>query len=118
MNYFLLNNRFKFFLAGGISTNIFLVQKTQSSYVTSNGEMISNTYDNFTSYSRFNLAGIVGFGLEYDVTSKLRWRVEPTYRHSIYSIINSPVKGYLSSAGLNFGLVFRFWNIDQQRNKI
>jgi hypothetical protein len=107
LNYYLLNNRVKFFVTAGLSTNIFLAQKTQFNYVYSDGQAVNNSSTVFTNYTRINMAGLAGFGLEYDFTKRLNLRFEPTFRHSITSIVSSPVKGYLWSVGLNTGLFFR-----------
>jgi len=57
--------------------------------------------------SRINFAVVAGLGINYDLTSRLTFRVEPTYRRSITSIINAPIKGYLYSAGINTGIYFK-----------
>lgn len=95
-----------FFISSGISANIFLFQKTESTYIYSDGTRTSQKSTEY-SLSPVNIAGNVGIGLLYRFNSSLRFKVEPTFRHSLFSIINAPVKGYLYSVGVNTGIFVR-----------
>jgi hypothetical protein len=96
----------KFFVSGGLSTNLFLFQKTTSRLEYLDGNTMTN---NSTSdgLSRINLAVLAGFGINYELTNRLTFRIEPTYRRSLNSIINAPIKGYLYSLGMNTGLYLK-----------
>jgi hypothetical protein len=106
VNYNISTSRLKFFVSGGLSTNLFLFQKTTSrlEYIDGN-TMTNNSISN--GLSRVNLAIVAGFGINYDLTNRLTFRIEPTYRRSLYSIIDAPVKGYLYSLGMNTGLYLK-----------
>ena len=106
VNYNILTKRLKFFVSGGISTNVFLFQKTTSILEYSDGRTETNNSTG-SGLSRINFAVLAGLGINYDLTSRLTFRIEPTYRRSITSIINAPIKGYLYSAGINTGIYFK-----------
>ena len=103
-NYYLINKKFKFFLSGGLSNNIFISSTNKSTISFAPGNSTTNTTKSSTNYSLVNIAALAGFGIEQQLNSKLSLRLEPIYRRSITSIINAPIKGYLYSAGMNFGL--------------
>jgi opacity protein-like surface antigen len=103
VNYNILTKRLKFFVSGGISTNVFLFQQITSRVEYGDGSTVTNNSIS-NGLSRINLAVVAGLGINYDVTNRLTIRIEPTYRRSITSIINAPIKGYLYSAGINTGI--------------
>lgn len=107
VNYYLTTGRVKFFVSGGASTNIFLQEKRTSAYTYANGRIENRTVTGTTNFSRVNLAVIAGAGVELEVADHLQLRVEPVYRRSVISIIQAPIKGYLYSAGVNFGVYYQ-----------
>jgi opacity protein-like surface antigen len=108
LNFYLRTKKLKFYLTGGVSPNIHLVQKYTwyENYADGHSNR-SITYDN-NSFSLINLAFTAGVGLSYDLTEKFYLKVEPTYRRSITSIISGPIEGYLYSVGLNTGIYYNF----------
>jgi hypothetical protein len=106
VNYNISTSRLKFFVSGGLSTNLFLFQKTTSRLEYIDGNTMTNNSIS-DGLSRVNLAVVAGFGINYDLTNRLTFRIEPTYRRSLNSIINAPVKGYLYSVGINTGLYLK-----------
>lgn len=106
-NYYFLTQKAKFYLTAGISPNVFLSQKTTSILEYSDGHNTKkNSSGNSSGFSRINLTVIAGLGFSYDFTNKLYFKIEPTYRRSITSIIDAPIKGYLYSVGLNTGIYY------------
>ena len=108
LNYFIINKKVKLFLSAGISTNLFLYQKTNSTIENKNGsiEKVSNIYH--PRFENINIAIITGFGMTYPMTDKCIFKIEPLYKRSITSVVNHPVKTYFYSIGVNFGLSFSF----------
>ncbi len=105
--YNLINRSFKLYAFGGISSNIFLVEKTtQVTGYTNDDATIS--YYNKQNFSNVNFAILAGFGLQYSITKKWDLKIEPIYRRSITAIANTPVKKYLYSIGINIGLSTSF----------
>ncbi len=107
-NFYLTNKKLKLYLTGGISPNIYLIQKTVSIMEFGDGHSTrSVSYDN-VGFSRINFAFTAGLGVRYDLSQKLYLQCEPLYRRSITSIISGPIEGYLYSVGLNTGIYYKF----------
>jgi hypothetical protein len=107
VNYYLTTGKIKAFVSAGTSANIFLKEKRSSTYTYADGRTEDRTVFSDSGFSRVNLAAVAGFGLDYELTENLQIRVEPIYRRSVTSIINAPIKGYLYSAGINFGVFIK-----------
>ena len=108
-NLYLLTKRTKIYLTAGATCNVFLTKGSQTISEFSDGHSSSSTnYNNIDGYSRFNFAYFAGLGFSYDFTDKFYLKLEPTYRRSINSIIDTPIKGYLYSMGLNTGVYYIF----------
>ena len=106
VNYFILTKRLKFFISGGVSTNLFLFRNTTSIVEYIDGQ--TKTYNSKGGgLSRINIAVLAGLGINYELNNKLTIRIEPTYRRSITSIVNAPIKGYSYSTGVNTGLFLK-----------
>lgn len=107
LNYYIMTRKLKFYYSAGFSPNLFLTEKTTSISEYSDGSKSKKTTSNSNRYSKINLAFITGFGFSYDLTKKLYFQIEPTYRRSLTSIIEAPIKGYLYSFGFNSGLYYK-----------
>jgi hypothetical protein len=107
IKYCILNRRMKVFISGGISPNIFLTQKTRYIAEYLDGHTNTHTSTSSSDYRILNLSIIASAGMSYDVTSRLYFTIEPTYRRSIISIVDAPIKTFLYSIGLNTGLYYR-----------
>ncbi|HSI90924.1 MAG TPA: outer membrane beta-barrel protein [Adhaeribacter sp.] len=107
VNYYVTTRRVKLFVSAGTSTNLFLGEKLRSTYEYADGRIEKKTAHNTAQFSRVNLAALAGFGVDFELADNLQARVEPIYRRSITSIINAPIKGYLYSAGVNFGVYYK-----------
>lgn len=105
VDYKLLTGKLKVYITAGVAANFFLGHKTTfiSTFAHSN-EKTSAMVD--PGFSKMNLSVLAGLGLKYPITSKANLKVEPTYRRSINSIIDAPVKSYLYSAGINIGIFY------------
>ncbi len=103
----ILTKRAKLYATAGISPNIFIMDKTITFYEYSDGTITEKSRIKDFAFSSLNLAAIAGIGFSYDFTKHFYIRVEPTFRCSIISINQEPVKDYLYSVGLNTGLYFK-----------
>jgi opacity protein-like surface antigen len=109
INYFLLTKRFKLFVTGGVSMNIFLSEKVTQHMNFSDGHTTTTTNTVLNpGFIPLNFAAVAGLGASYDLNKHFTLRLEPVFRHSITTIIDAPVKGFLYSAGLNTGLYYQF----------
>ena len=107
VNYYILKGKLQFYVTAGISTNIFLNQKTTS--ITSYGNSDSKTNSKFNpGFSRINLAVLAGCGIKYPINNKTNLKVEPIYMRSITSITKAPIKTYFYSVGVNIGICQKF----------
>jgi opacity protein-like surface antigen len=106
VDYYILTGKFKFYATAGVSGNIFLTQKTTLIQGHDNGDSESTVSTNSSGFNRINFAVLAGIGLDYPISNKLKLQIEPVYRLSVTSIVDAPIKSYLYSAGVNFGLYF------------
>jgi opacity protein-like surface antigen len=98
------NTKIKLFVSAGISSNLFLAQRTKVSQKFDGGSIESSSSKTMGGYNVVNFAILAGIGMDYDLNDKIKFRIEPIYRRSLNSIVNAPIKGYLYSAGLNIGV--------------
>ncbi len=106
--YHFTRGRAKIFVAAGFSNNIFLTAQNHIEYTNSDGIIENKTVRIDGSFKKVNLAVIAGFGFSYDISRQLYFKIEPTYRHSITSIVNSYIATYLYSAGIDVGIFYAF----------
>lgn len=106
-NFTIRKKRVSYFTSIGLTTNIF-VNETQTSVLVYSDRTDRITNPTNIDYNRVNISPTIGFGMDYKINSKINFRVEPTFRHGLLKIIDSPVTGYLYSAGLNIGYYYEF----------
>jgi hypothetical protein len=104
--YFNKSERRGFFVFAGISPNIFLNQKTTIILDYPDGHQEEKSADR-NDYSRINLSITAGAGYHWVYSGKLFFKIQPTFRHSITSIIDAPINGFLYSLGLDLGVYFK-----------
>ncbi len=104
INYTVLKGKVKIFVSAGFSTNIYLYQQTKLSFVGSDETNLSTSSGDF---SRFNVALLIGGGIDYDIGKRLIFRLEPIYRRSVTPVVDAPIKQYQYSIGANFGLYYK-----------
>lgn len=104
-NYYLINKKFKLFLSGGISNNLFISSENKFLFKYPDGSILTTKGEGPKLFP-VNFTLLAGFGAEHQLNKRFSLRLEPIYRRSITSIIDAPIKGYLYSAGMNFGLYF------------
>lgn len=105
-NYYILTKKAKIFLTAGVSSNIFLFQNVGTVLEYMDGHKERNSSFDNSGFYRINLAVLAGLGFEYALSDKLHMKFEPIFRHSLTSIINAPIKGYLYSVGMNSGVYY------------
>jgi hypothetical protein len=88
----------------GMSANFFRFQKSQIISVSdpSQPNITRKNMDGGSTYSRFNLMPSIGLGATYNINSKSKISIEPTFRYSLFSLThNTPIEGYLYNTGVN-----------------
>lgn len=108
LNYYLLNSNVKVYVTGGASVNYFLFQKTITILKFKDGSEEKYTSRSQPAFEKINIALLAGFGINYDLSDKYTLKIEPVFKHAITPVINAPVKTYLYSAGINFGVAYTF----------
>ena len=108
INYHVTNNKNSFFLTAGASVNTFLFERTTTTIDNKDGSSEKYSSTSHPKFESVNLALLAGFGFDYHLTDQYSITLSPVFKHSITSITNSTVKGYLYSAGINAGLSYVF----------
>jgi hypothetical protein len=108
INYYLVNKKVKFFISAGLSVNTFLYQKTSTSIENRDGSVDKKNSISHPKLEKVNLAALFGAGINYDLTDKYTFKLEPIYKQSVTSIVNAPIKSYLYSIGINLGIARMF----------
>lgn len=105
--YVLVHKKAKLFVMAGISPNIFLTQKTTSILEYKDGQKNTSNSWHQQDYAIIDLTIIAGLGFSYDLTNKIYFSLEPTYRRSIIPINDGGIISYLYSIGLTTGLFYK-----------
>ena len=100
VSYYFFTEKFRLYLSGGFSTNVFLKHTLITKQDGSN-EVFRLT-DN-SSISKINLALNSGIGFDVNLTDKWYFKMECLYKQSITPIGNTPIKKYLYSISPNLG---------------
>ena len=106
VDYYILTGKLKLFATAGVSGNIFLTQKTTLIQGHDNGNQERTISTNDSGFNRLSISMLAGLGLNYQITNNLKLQIEPIYRRSLTSIVNTHIKSYLCAAGINLGLYF------------
>lgn len=106
--YYFRVKRASIYASAGVSTNLFLAQKTKQTMEFPDGRKATSTFYTNPRFMTFNFAALAGLGGSYEVTKKIIINAEPIVRCSITSIVDAPVKGYLISGGLTLGLNYKW----------
>lgn len=107
MNYYLTSQKVKFFVSAGTSVNFFIAHKTTSTLTFADGRVEDRKIATEFAFNQVNVAALAGMGADVAISEKLSLRVEPIYRRSVVSIINTPIKSNLYSFGMNFGVFLK-----------
>ena len=108
-----VGNRFRLSIMSGISTNFFLARHYRATVTYNDGtiEEYSSTTKKEpygTQYEDVNLVSVSSLGIDIRVFGAFSVRFEPTFRYSITSIADSPIKQRPYSAGLNTTVFYSF----------
>jgi hypothetical protein len=106
---FLIGKKVKFFLEGGLSTNIYLKRRLTYNWTLTNGEKQSTSVDgDGGNISKINVALVLGLGIDYYIKDNYILKLNPVYRKSINQIADWVNKEYIYSFGLNLGVYYQF----------
>lgn len=106
-NFSVGGNKWKFVSSIGVVTE-FLTKSTNTAvFYRSDGSKERNTEVLNDDYKLINLSPTVSAGVEYVLNPNMSLRAEPIFRFGVLQIIDTPVTGYLYSAGLQVGYYFK-----------
>ena len=96
----------QFITSVGLTTNILL--KATNTFVGkySNGTPIGNSSNITDEYNRINLSPTISCGIQYNLSNKLFFKIEPTFRYGVLKMADAPITQYIWNAGLNLSLYF------------
>lgn len=104
VNYSLGSKKLKFLSSLGISTNIYL-NSVYKTYL--ENELYSKNNLQISEFKSVCLSGIGSLGVGYKFNSKSLLKFEPTFRLSIFNIVNSSSINYsIVNPGLNIGYYY------------
>lgn len=108
MNYYFLKKKnVGLFVSAGVSADYFINDKTTTKLEFKDRiEKNSTTHDS-TDFNKVNIIGLVGFGIDYKVTNRIKFQLEPVFRYSFTPLVNAPLKEYLYSFGVDFTVFFQ-----------
>ena len=107
MNYYFIKKRLAWYVGAGISAKVALTYRLVARLEYSDGSTETTSSTDAELLKRLNVAATAGMGLSYALSQCLAIRLEPTFRHAIKPNVDKPIKGYLYSAGVTVGLLFR-----------
>jgi hypothetical protein len=107
VNFSVGSDKWKFVSSIGIITE-FLTKSTNTAVLfMSDDTKERNTETLNDNYKIINVSPTASIGVEYVLNPSMSLRAEPTFRFCVLQIIDTPVTGYLYSAGLQFGYYFK-----------
>jgi len=100
VNYYFLTDKFRLYVTGGLSTNVFLKHIFITKREGDNEEL---RFTDNSSISKINLGINTGIGFDINLTDKWYFKMECLYKQSITPIGNTPIKKYFYSISPNLG---------------
>ncbi len=108
-NYLFRIRNLQCFVSAGISINIFTKKTSVVIVEYTNDRKTKSKSDLNIGQSKFNMAGVIGFGVQYAFNEKISVSLEPVYRQFFTSIVaGQTAKEYPFSIGANVGIYYTF----------
>ncbi|MGC9354216.1 MAG: outer membrane beta-barrel protein, partial [Mariniphaga sp.] len=106
VNWFFLNKKTRLFLSAGLTSHLFLEASFKNIHEF-DGRTEKETFtDDNTIYSKVNLGFSGGIGMEYSISKRFYFRIQPEFRRILTSMAQTPIKMYCWSVGVNTGICF------------
>lgn len=107
LNYGLGGKKIRYFASAGISLNTLAQKKTTIGLEFMDGRKLSESSVRSADYFRINVAALIGFGFQSELTERMSISVEPVFRQFLNSIdVGQNSKEYPYTVGVNVGLYF------------
>lgn len=101
------NGKIRFITSAGITANIY-INETVTSVWYFPDRTERRRSDGGYDYNPLNFSAAVSAGIEKQINEKISLRIEPIFRHQLFTITDAPVYGYLFNAGIN---VAGYWRL-------
>ena len=105
LNYYFMNGKTKMYASAGVAADYFVVGKNKV-VIEFDNNTIKETNNIDENFNKVNIIGLVGVGIETNVSQRLTFRVEPTFRYSFTPVVDGDLKGYYYSAGINLVVLY------------
>ncbi|MCF6357084.1 MAG: PorT family protein [Draconibacterium sp.] len=106
INYYFLRKNFGLFISMGVSADYLIDAKIKNKSEFKDRTEKNSTTINNEDFNKLNIVGLTGFGIDYIITPRIKFQLEPVFRYSFTPIDDTPLKGYLYSFGADFTLFF------------
>ena len=106
LNYSVLSGKTNIVFSAGVSADLFSNSTTYSVYTFPNKEIVNRSPYEIEGFNNITLVGLAGIGMSHDISKKLQLRFQPTFRYSFTPVIDSDLKGYMYSAGLDVTILY------------
>ena len=107
VNRYFLDGKFKLYASAGMAINVLLNEKTKTESVMYDGSVYESESDRTPDYRSVNAMLQLGIGAQYELNDSFFVTLEPLYKRSLNSVIDEPIKEYLSFFGCNAGIHYR-----------
>lgn len=116
--YYITQNKLRFFISGGISTDFLVAAKEKSMITYKNTSTESKKNIAIEEFNRIEFTGLAGFGIEYKISKQINIQIEPEFRYSFTPLLPTTIvesgsttivlnsKKNLYSIGINFTVLF------------
>lgn len=91
----------------GVASNLLLNVKTKSKYEYADGHNEHDIESSSYNYKKFDLAPMLGVGINYRMNNKLLLSIEPTFRYSVLPTTETAIRERFWSVGVNAGLFYK-----------
>lgn len=105
VNWIFYKRKVDFFLSAGLSANLFLdatIANIQEFKTRTEKQIQKEEAD----FYPVNMAFIAGAGMDYSFSNQFRLRIEPEFRHSFTPMVDTSLKDYPYSVGINLALFY------------
>lgn len=107
MNYYFLKKNVGLFMSIGVSADYLIDAKIKTK-----SEFKDRTENNINpinneDFNNISITGLTGFGIDYKITPRIKFQLEPVFRYSFTPLVDAQLKGYLYSFGADFTVFFQ-----------
>jgi hypothetical protein len=103
---FLREDKYSFYMTGGVAFDLFLQQKNVSIFTSQDGSKSVQRLNGAYSNKSYNISPFIGFGAQCRLGERLHLQIEPLFRYGMLPSYDTPINQYLWNWGLNTVLYY------------